>query len=378
MYAMKFRWPTKTCLFSMLAVAVILFMVAWVVPTFAATNDSSSQPTQENSSKDKQSTKVEVEQPVDSENGEPGKLPETPAASDANNPQNISTLMIVPPEDKSPSTSEPAKKSTTKSNPIEQPVAAEKPITPKSPKSDSAGNTLKPIPEQKLTGPPAIEVASFKGITPGVTTAEQLEETWGAPQELRSVGQHKILLFSVGPFKQVEVALSGKVVSSIVIQLENPFPPGAVIKQLQLSNVRPVFISNELGDVLGQAFPERGVMFAFVQNHEPGRPSMKVDKIVLEPIDAEAFVLRAETNLDSHYQRTLDDVDAAIKLMPQNPKAHWLRSRVLTALEKIDESIAAAEKAVQLDPDNPQYRITLSRILAQAGKFEKAVSHAEV
>ena len=117
------------------------------------------------------------------------------------------------------------------------------------------------------------------------------------------------MLFGVGPFKKIEVAVSGTVVASIVIQLEKPFPAGAVIKQLQLSNVRPVFISNELGDVLGQAFPERGVMFAFVQNHEPGRPSMQVDKIVLEPIDAEAFILRAETNLDSNYKRTLADLE---------------------------------------------------------------------
>ena len=139
-----------------------------------------------------------------------------------------------------------------------------------------------------------------------------------------------------------------------------------------------MFISNELGDVLGQAFPERGVMFAFVQNHEPGRPSMNVDKIVLEPIDAEAFILRAETNLDSHYERTLGDLETAAKLSPQNAKIQWLRSRVLTAMGKTKEAVAAAEKAVQLDDDDPQYLVSLAKILAQAGQLKKAVGYAKV
>ncbi len=372
MYAMKFRWPAQNFLFSMLAVGATVLMVAGAIPSVAASNDSSPQLLDNNSSDNEQSTKAAD----GSQSNEPGKLPETPAASVTISSKEVSTLTIVPEGSESRNNPQPLKQPAT----IVEGVAKKKPdaknASPKSPGVSSG--SLEPIPEQELTGPPSIEAASFKGVTPGQTTAQQLEEAWGAPRELRSVGSHKVLLFGVGPFKKIEVAVSGKVVASIVIQLEKPFPAGAVVKQLQLSNVRPVFISNELGDVLGQAFPERGVMFAFVQNHEPGRPSMQVDKIVLEPIDAEAFVLRAETNLDSHYNRTLADLDVAAKLSPQNSKAQWLRSRVLTAMGKIKDSIAAAEKAVQLDPENPQYRVTLARILAQAGQLDKAIAHANV
>ena len=69
-------------------------------------------------------------------------------------------------------------------------------------------------------------------------------------------------------------------------------------QQLELTNVRPVLVSNELGEILGQVYPERGVLFAFEPSKEPGKASMNVAQIILEPITAEPFVLRAETNLD--------------------------------------------------------------------------------
>ncbi len=394
MYTMKFWWAAKAYSISMFAVVATMLLVAVAVPSVAAANDSSSQLVLNNTDDGKQPTPAVKKQPAEpaesaeSETSEPGKLSETSSSSSTSNSSGISTLKIVPEETK------PLEKTAQ----LQQPALGDKsdrpsqnPVEEQSQKAalqtggaDSPEQSLKPIPDPKLipgqkpTGPATIETASFKGVTPGETTLDQLEKAWGAPREIRAAGVQKILLFAVGPFKQVEVAVGGKKVVSIVIQLEKPFPSGAVIKQLQLSNVRPVFISNELGDVLGQAFPERGVMFAFVQNHEPGRPSMNVDKIVLEPIDAEAFILRAETNLDSHYERTLEDLETAAKLSPQNAKTQWLRSRVLTAMGKTKEAVAAAEKAVQLDDDDPQYLVSLAKVLAQAGQLKKAIEYAKV
>ncbi len=380
MCAMKFRWLAKAYSFSMFAVVTTMLLVVVGVPSLATADGMSSELVL-NSPNDKQMTPMAQEQPAEPakpKTSEPGILPET----SSDDSSDISTLTLVPKDIKP----------VDKPDRIQQPIAVEEPqqasqpssetqpqaVAPQAVVADSPERSLEPIPEQKLVGPPNIEAASFKGVTPGVTTFEQLEQAWGAAREIRTVGRQKVLLFAVGPFEQVEVAVGGDKVGSIVIQLEKPFPAGAVIKQLQLSNVSPVFISNELGDVLGQAFPERGVMFAFVQNHEPGRPSMQVDKIVLESIDAEAFILRAETNIDSHYERTLADLDVAAQLTPQNAKAQWLRSRVLTAMGKTKEAVASAKKAVQFAPENPQYRIALAKILAPAGQLKEAIKHAEV
>ncbi len=356
MYAMKFRWLARAYSFSMFAVVATIVLVAVAVPSIAAANDLSSQLVLSSPDGDKQPTTAATKQSTEPETAEPGILPKTLTGSPTSKSSGISTLMLVPKKSK------PLDKSEQLEQPASEPA--------------SSNRSLEPIPDQKPSGPPTVEAASFKGVTPGATTRDQLEEAWGTPREIRSEGRRKVFLFAVGPFEQVEVSVDGKMVVSIVIQLEKPFPAGAVIKQLQLSDVRPVFISNELGDVLGQAFPERGVMFAFVQNHEPGRPSMNVNKIVLEPIDAEAFILRAETNLVGHYEQTLADLDVAAKLAPQNAKAQWLRSRILTAMGKPKEAVAAAQQAVQIDDDNPQYRLALARIMAQAGQLKEAIGHA--
>ena len=132
---------------------------------------------------------------------------------------------------------------------------------------------------------------------------------------------------------------SDETVASIVVRLEKAFPAKPVAEQLKMANIRPVLVSNELGDILGQAYPERGVLFAFRQTHEQGKPSMEVTEIVLEAASADPFVLRAETNLESNFNQNLRDLDEAVRLAPDNARAHWLRSRVLAALLKIGWSI---------------------------------------
>ncbi len=88
-------------------------------------------------------------------------------------------------------------------------------------------------------------------------------------------------------------------VAAIVIRLSQAFPAAGVARQLQLTPVRPVLVSSALGEILGQSYPERGVLFNFQPNDPPNKPSYKVVQIILEPISAEPFLLRAETHLDN-------------------------------------------------------------------------------
>jgi hypothetical protein len=80
-----------------------------------------------------------------------------PAASEAGSPRVRKTLEVSTGE------TEPAEGSPT-------PVA-EKPLVP--------------IPDSLESGPVEVEAASFKGVTPGVTTMEQVDKAWGAPKEIR-------------------------------------------------------------------------------------------------------------------------------------------------------------------------------------------------
>ncbi len=154
----------------------------------------------------------------------------------------------------------------------------------------------------------------------------------GRTKEIHKQGKTLMQLHSVEPFHRVEASCSGGKVVSIIIRFDKAFPANTVAQQLQLSKVQPVLICNELGEILGQSYPERGVLFSFEPSDTPAKPSMKVSHIILEALSAEPFVLRAETNLDTRPDFSLRDLDQALQLQAGNARrtgcaaACWLPS----------------------------------------------------
>jgi tetratricopeptide (TPR) repeat protein len=242
-----------------------------------------------------------------------------------------------------------------------------------------AEGALAPIPDPQHSdsAPVEVGVASFNGVTPGVTTASEVQQAWGPPQEIANRNAQLVQLYSVGPFNHVEVSLVQGRAAAIVIRLDRPFPAHLVAEKLELANIQPVLISNELGQILGQSYPERGVLFSFAPSAEPGRVSMQVAQIILEPVSAEPFVLRAETFMDSRPDSVIRDLDQALKLDPGHARAHWLRSRVLAVGGQLPDALHAAGEAVRLEPDDPQYRVTRAQILGQLGRFAEGIEEAE-
>jgi len=241
----------------------------------------------------------------------------------------------------------------------------------------SAEEPLEPIPDPGQFGPVAVETASFNGVTPGITTLAEMQESWGPSVQIVKREGMTVRLYRVEPFDQVEVSFFGDVAASIVIRLDRSFPANTVAEQLELSNIRPVYVSNALGEILGQSFPERGVMFAFTPSTEPRKPTMQVAQIIIEPVSAEPFLLRAETYLDTHLELSAADLEQAIKLDPSNSRAHWLRSRALAAMGDLDAAVKAGAEAVRLNPADPQYRVTHAQILGQAGHFAEGIEQAK-
>jgi len=244
--------------------------------------------------------------------------------------------------------------------------------------ADEASNEpLEPIPASQDSGIVPVRAASFKGITPGVSTQKDTQEAWGPPKEISNQNAQLVHLYVVEPFDRVEVSFADGRVKAIVIRLDSAFPADTVAEQLKLSEVRPVLVSNELGQVLGESFPENGVLFAFEPSETPGTASMRVTQVVLEPISAEPFVLRAETNMSDRPDSSRADLEQAIKINPQSARAHWLKSRVLAAAGELETALEAASQAVQLKPVDSQYRLTRAQILGQLGRFATAVEEAE-
>jgi len=236
---------------------------------------------------------------------------------------------------------------------------------------------LRPIPEGAPAGPVEIETASFNKITPGVSTVDDVQKLWGPAKQVKNQGGMVVHLYKVEPFEHVEAFFSQGNVASIVIRLSRAFPADGVAQQLALANLRPVLVSNALGEILGQSYPERGVLFSFEPAPAAGKTSMKVAQIILEPVTAEPFVLRAETNLESQPEASLRDLDQALKLSAQNARAHWLRAKLLVLLGEPAKAVAAADEAVRLAPQDAQYRVTRAQVLGQLGRFPEAIQDAE-
>ena len=252
----------------------------------------------------------------------PTDPPPAPVAPDASlHPLDPSkSLLQSVPDDKAaatPATSDKAQAPADQGKAADQAKTADKAAADGKPAAGQQGKTkLEPIAEQ--TGPVELEATSFHAVTPGVTTVEQMEKAWGPPKEIRKQNKTVMQLHAVGPFPRVEASCSGGKVVSIIIRFEKSFPANAVAQQLELAKIQPVLVSNELGEILGQAYPERGVLFSFEPSDTPGKPTMKVSHIILEAISAEPFVLRAETNIDSRPDFSLRDLDQALQLQATN------------------------------------------------------------
>jgi tetratricopeptide (TPR) repeat protein len=306
----------------------------------------------------------------------PGMNQPTPASQPTQTYQPIPATQPASPSQPTPAAQPAAVKASPLQDPMQPSVGPNQ--AGASPAANSAAEPLKPIPADPPGGAALeIEVASFNGITPGVTTAAELQKVWGPPKEVRNQEGAVVNLYAIAPFNQVEVMCFEGKVSSVLIRFDKPFPASAIVKQLQLTKVTPVLISNETGEVLGQSFPEKGVLLSFEASPEPGKISMKVTQIILEPLSAEPFVLRAETYFDSNPSRSLRDLEEALKLQTDNARAYWLQSRIEADMAEVEKAQAAAQQAVRLEPDNPQYRVTLGQIMAQAGHFGEAVQEAE-
>ncbi len=235
---------------------------------------------------------------------------------------------------------------------------------------------LEPVPDPIDPGPLVIEAASFKGVTPGATTLAQVQQAWGPPQEMTKQEGMLIHLYAIEPFDRIEVSYFQDKVTSVVVRFHRAFPAQTVAEQLELGNMVPVLVSNELGEILGQVYPERGVLFAFDPSDEPGQPSMQVAQIILEPITAETFILRAETHLTTQYESSRRDLEYAISLEGDNARAHWLLSRIQMTLGAFEEALASSARAVELDANDVRYRVTRAQVLGQVGDLKAAVAEA--
>jgi len=223
-----------------------------------------------------------------------------------------------------------------------------------------------------------VQPTAFKGIQLGKTNLDGLLKAWGKPATESSVTDDTnqailTLTYPFEPFDRVEANIrrDTKIVTQIVIYLKEPLPTVNVIKQLGLSEVRPVPLPSSVGVLIGQAYPERGVMLRFSPRKKGAAPL--VAEIHVEAIHDKYFVLRARYDFQRDYSRDLVDLDYALGLNPMNADAHALKAKVLLETGYYHRAMEDASAAVDMAP-TPQHQLIKVRLLTRLGSREKAIS----
>ena len=222
------------------------------------------------------------------------------------------------------------------------------------------------------------EPATFHGIEVGKSTESALLQAWGKPAESIATEDGAVLTYDMEPFQGVEVLVSGDAVSAIKIALAANLEPEQLAKQLSLDEIEPVTVTDEEGQPLGLAFPERGVLFMFASPEEQAAASSEgaaptVSHVAIQPLDARAFALRAENHLHGPYQQNVRDLKTALALEPELAHAQWLLAEIYLATGQADLAESASSAACELEPKNCTFQLCHARAATLLGQYDDAV-----
>lgn len=218
--------------------------------------------------------------------------------------------------------------------------------------------------------------AKFHGVTPGLTTREELIVEWGEPQSVAvAKGETEggeVLTYELPPFEQVEALVEDGVVAVVRVTLVEKTTVKQMAERLRLSEIETVDIVDPLtDDLLAVAFPEKGL--TLLTRTSSKSASAPVTHLVLEPIDARTFVLRSEQRGAHELKAKLADLQKAIEADPQNAHAQWLKATQHLAAGQSEAANLAAAAAVRLEPADMAYRLTLAETLRDTAEYDAAV-----
>ena len=212
----------------------------------------------------------------------------------------------------------------------------------------------------------SIDPASFRGVHPGKTTGDELRAGWGAGEPFTREDGTRGFFWKIEPFERVEVTLEGDVVAAIRIKLAEAVAVGDLAKQLEIADLRTVSILDEQGVSIGEVFPERGVIFSV----KPGTQSATA--VMIEPLDPESFVLRAEGEIDTCSAFAVADLHYAVEIDSKHLRAHRLLMVLVCEQGKWQQALRLAEAAEQIDPSDVWTKMKHGGILLALDRPEEA------
>ncbi len=224
-----------------------------------------------------------------------------------------------------------------------------------------------------------IQAASFNGVTPGVTTRAEVLRAWGQPTS--SVSRGRTIVYQQPNYPAITLSLRSDVVQLVEVDLPIAADAETLIEKLGLATLRPAVATDEHGAPIATVFPERGVTLGhrptelgeLATDSRDDTSTDRVYEIVLQPINAEGFALRAETCSARDYTGRIADLEEALRLDPHDGRARFLLSQAKLATGAAITAETLASEAVDLEPRNYEYRLHWARCLKCLARYDQAV-----
>ncbi len=228
------------------------------------------------------------------------------------------------------------------------------------------------------------EVLSFNGITPGISDRRDVFREWGNPHSESTTAE--TLMYRFDRLRSVRVKFDGNIVDAVIVALDQPMSTKELTRKLGLEAVRPAILTNKVGAPIAQVYPERGVVMRLASadqtvwavdgddfsESEPDTSS-QVIKVVIQPIKAGGFLLRAENNRRNDLTACLEDLEQALMLGRTSARVQWLLSDVHLTLGQAVTAERYAAEAIEIEPRNHRYRLHYAKCLRQLARYEVAV-----
>src|SRR5262249_19964677 len=142
--------------------------------------------------------------------------------------------------------------------------------------------------------------------------------------------------YRLEPLGRVRVTIVEDLVELLAIVLDKPAEADTLAERLRINDVEPVEVFDVNGRLQGRSYPEHGVLLGFADPAPPPR----VLQVVIEQIDAQPFIARAEVRLSSRYGDCLSDLSTAFQLDPRDAHAQRLHAELARRAGELDTALA--------------------------------------
>jgi len=214
----------------------------------------------------------------------------------------------------------------------------------------------------------------FKDIKPGIATTADVVKLLGKPAGDTDRDGRRIMQYAVKPFPVVYIDIRDDKVASIVLQLAEPAPVAALARDLGLTETPPATVRDNSGIPLGIVYPERGVTFSFVH----GEKDTTVAHIILEPLHAEPFLIRAEFHQTNQLKNQLDDLEQAAKFTSTDARIFALRARILMQAGQYKKALDSISTATQMDARDPYNQLLHAQLRYISGDVATAKEQTQL